>query len=112
MKGDFQLDFGKCPLSSHVLGRGRDEAQNEGREEQPGKYGGHAASCGDDGPRRARGSGVTVDGKHFQGLYDLARTGWERFHRGVLLYTGTEVVPFGRNLHALPVSPLWHVGSR
>lgn len=31
----------------------------------------------------------------------------ERFVRGVLLYTGREVVPFARNVHALPISALW-----
>ena len=31
----------------------------------------------------------------------------DRFVRGVVLCTGTSVVPFGRNLHALPVSQLW-----
>lgn len=30
-----------------------------------------------------------------------------RFHRGVLLYTGQESVPFGTGLYALPVGALW-----
>jgi len=30
-----------------------------------------------------------------------------RFVRGVALYTGSEIVPFARNVHALPVSALW-----
>jgi hypothetical protein len=33
-------------------------------------------------------------------------------HRGIVLYTGTEVVPFGRTLHALPVDALWRWGTR
>lgn len=31
----------------------------------------------------------------------------ERFVRGVVLYAGREVVPFARNVHALPLSALW-----
>ena len=31
----------------------------------------------------------------------------KRFHRGVLLYTGREIVGFGPNLHALPLQALW-----
>jgi hypothetical protein len=27
--------------------------------------------------------------------------------RGVVLYTGTEVIPFAANLHAIPLSRLW-----
>jgi hypothetical protein len=28
--------------------------------------------------------------------------------RGILLYTGTESVSFGPDLHAVPISALWH----
>jgi len=31
----------------------------------------------------------------------------KRFLRGIILYTGDQVVPFGSNLYALPVSALW-----
>jgi hypothetical protein len=31
----------------------------------------------------------------------------KRWIRGVVLYTGTEVIPFAANLHGLPVSHLW-----
>jgi hypothetical protein len=31
----------------------------------------------------------------------------DRFLRGVVLYTGREVVPFAANLHAVPVPSLW-----
>jgi predicted AAA+ superfamily ATPase len=31
----------------------------------------------------------------------------ERFVRGVVLYAGREVVPFARNVHALPMAALW-----
>jgi len=35
----------------------------------------------------------------------------ERFLRGIVLYTGDQPVPFGSNLHALPVSALWKTGE-
>jgi hypothetical protein len=34
-----------------------------------------------------------------------------RFHRGVVLYGGSEVIPFASNIHAMPVSALWLAGS-
>jgi predicted AAA+ superfamily ATPase len=54
---------------------------------------------------------ATLDSKDVRGLEDLAETAGKRFHRGVVLYAGAEVVPFARNVHALPVSALWHVGA-
>ncbi len=54
---------------------------------------------------------ATLDRRDFRGLDDLAQATGKRFHRGILLYTGSEVIPFARNLHALPVSALWYVGS-
>ena len=35
----------------------------------------------------------------------------KRFICGVLLYGGREAVPFGPNLHALPISALWRSGA-
>lgn len=43
----------------------------------------------------------------FRGLETLAEISGRRFVRGVLLYTGATAVPFGRKLHALPLSQLW-----
>jgi len=43
----------------------------------------------------------------FKGLRHLQEVAGKRFHRGILLYTGTESVPFGPDLYALPVSALW-----
>lgn len=37
----------------------------------------------------------------------LAGIAGPRFVRGVVLYTGTAVVPFGERLHALPIDQLW-----
>ena len=52
-------------------------------------------------------SAASVRQQDFRGLEALARLSGERFVRGVALCTGTTVVPFGRNLFALPVSQLW-----
>ena len=57
-------------------------------------------------------SAATVTGSDFKGLRALAQAAGRRFHRGVVLYTGTEVVPFGPKLHALPIEALWRWGAR
>ena len=48
-----------------------------------------------------------VDSKDFKGLRVLAAATGERFRRGVVLYTGNEVLPFGPNFYAAPVAALW-----
>lgn len=50
---------------------------------------------------------ASVQSKDFKGLRNLAETLGAAFHRGVVLYTGTEVLPFGPQLWAVPVSALW-----
>jgi len=50
----------------------------------------------------------TVTGHDFNGLRALAEMAGSRFHRGIVLYTGSETVPFGANLFALPVDALWN----
>lgn len=57
-------------------------------------------------------SATTVTGADFKGLRALAHAAGRRFHRGVVLYTGTEVVPFGPRLHAVPIEALWRWGAR
>jgi predicted AAA+ superfamily ATPase len=47
----------------------------------------------------------------FKGLKALSDTLGKEFHRGVVLYTGQKAVPFGKNLHALPVNSLWKLGA-
>jgi hypothetical protein len=49
----------------------------------------------------------TVQAKDFKGLQNLADVAGEAFHRGIVLYTGTEVLPFGPNLWAVPLPALW-----
>jgi len=53
-------------------------------------------------------AGATVAAGDLAGLRALAELAGPRFVRGVLLYTGREVVPFASNLHAVPISALWH----
>ena len=54
---------------------------------------------------------VHVAASDFSGLRYLATLVGKRFRRGIVLYDGTDVVPFGNNLVALPVSSLWTLGS-
>ena len=43
----------------------------------------------------------------FKGLKALAEAMGSRFLRGVVLYAGSQTVPFGERLHALPLSAFW-----
>lgn len=52
-------------------------------------------------------STANIESAHFRGLERLAEESRNRFIRGVILYTGREVVPFAKNLHAIPMSNLW-----
>lgn len=49
----------------------------------------------------------TVSSKHFKGLRSLKGSAKDRFFKGFVLYTGTNTVPFGDDLFALPVSAIW-----
>jgi hypothetical protein len=53
----------------------------------------------------------TVASRDLAGLRLLATERARRFHRGIVLYLGAEVVPFGERLHAMPVSALWQWGA-
>jgi len=50
----------------------------------------------------------TVKAGDLAGLKLLAEEIQERFVRGIVLYTGSQFVPFGNNLMAVPVSALWN----
>ena len=50
---------------------------------------------------------ATLRGGDIGGLQYLAKASGKRWIRGVVLYTGTEVIPFAGNLHGVPVSLLW-----
>lgn len=49
----------------------------------------------------------SVRGEDFSGLKHLAARLGERFHHGVVLYTGTKTLPFGARLTAAPIDVLW-----
>ena len=50
---------------------------------------------------------ATVESKDFKGLRHLQETEGGSFKNGVVLYAGREVVPFGNNLWAVPLSIWW-----
>ena len=52
-------------------------------------------------------AGATVGPNDFAGLRLLESALGERFARGVVLYRGATVVPFGKRLAAWPVDSLW-----
>jgi hypothetical protein len=49
----------------------------------------------------------TVGTGDFAGLRLLSDSARDRFHRGLLLYAGSDVIAFGERMHAVPVSALW-----
>jgi hypothetical protein len=50
---------------------------------------------------------VKLHGDDFKGLADLADTTGKRFVRGIVLYRGTTIVPFGDKLWAVPLASLF-----
>ncbi len=49
--------------------------------------------------------------RDFKGLRAFAAAVGARFHRGVLLHTGTTAAPMGNGMWALPVDALWRLGE-
>ena len=49
----------------------------------------------------------TVTGHDFKGLRELQANSGAHFMKGIVVYTGTELIPFGKNLFAVPMSWLW-----
>ena len=52
----------------------------------------------------------TVERRDFAGLEALREDAGRRFHRGIVLYTGAEPLPFGTGLSAVPFAALWEMG--
>jgi hypothetical protein len=52
---------------------------------------------------------ASISASDLKGLRALADMTGRRFHRGVVLYSGQEIVPFEINMHALPVNSLWNL---
>ena len=48
-----------------------------------------------------------IDSSDFNHIKSFADETGNKFLRGVLFYTGSEIIPFAKNLFALPVSTLW-----
>ena len=57
-------------------------------------------------------SKATLDADDFRGMRVLAEAAGDRFCRGVVLYTGVEALPFGKQMYALPVTALWRLGAK
>lgn len=55
---------------------------------------------------------ATVGSEDFRGLRALSQIAGKRFHRGIVLYDGSQALPFGPNLYALPVSALWRLDAQ
>jgi predicted AAA+ superfamily ATPase len=49
----------------------------------------------------------TVTGEDFRGLNELKKLAGRRFRAGAIIYLGRRVVPFGKNLYAVPMAALW-----
>ena len=50
---------------------------------------------------------ATLRARDVRGLQTLADTVGNNWVRGVVLYTGAEVIPFAANLHGVPIGRLW-----
>jgi uncharacterized protein len=50
---------------------------------------------------------ATLGSNDLRGLHALAEAVGKSWARGVVLYAGTEIVPFGANLHGIPLSRFW-----
>ena len=53
---------------------------------------------------------ASIDRRDLAGLEALREEAGARFHRGVLLYTGAEPLPFGHRMFALPMAAVWTMG--
>jgi predicted AAA+ superfamily ATPase len=48
-----------------------------------------------------------LNGKDVEGIKFFRESIGEKFLKGIVLYTGNEIVPFQKDIHAVPVSILW-----
>jgi hypothetical protein len=54
-------------------------------------------------------TGHSVNANDFKGLRILAEQAGTKFVRGVVFYSGSEIIPFDKNMHALPHSSMWQM---
>jgi predicted AAA+ superfamily ATPase len=52
-------------------------------------------------------SSASIQPRDFKGLRHLSETLGPAFQRGIVLYTGSEILPFGPGMWAMPVSAIW-----
>ena len=52
-------------------------------------------------------SSATIKSSDFKGLKRLKEVAKKKFIRGIILYTGSTMVPFGKDLWAIPINSLW-----
>ena len=52
-------------------------------------------------------AGSTLASRDVRGLEALAKAVGKRWIRGVILYTGKEIIPLAANIHALPLPLIW-----
>jgi predicted AAA+ superfamily ATPase len=50
---------------------------------------------------------ATLGSNDVRGLQAMASAAGKRWMRGVVFYSGTEVIPFSANLHGVPIARLW-----
>jgi predicted AAA+ superfamily ATPase len=53
----------------------------------------------------------TARSEDFSGLRLLQHRLGERFHAGIVLYCGTQTLPFGERLACMPMSALWNTAA-
>ncbi|HEY3244962.1 MAG TPA: ATP-binding protein [Phycisphaerae bacterium] len=57
-------------------------------------------------------AGATLSSADFKNLRILQELTGRRFRRGVVFYTGSEPIPFGHDLFALPIENLWAIAEQ
>lgn len=50
----------------------------------------------------------TLRARDFAGLHHVAKRTGDRFHAGIVFYTGPDALPFGHRMWGLPISALWN----
>jgi uncharacterized protein len=56
-------------------------------------------------------AGASVRASDFSGLRKLKQAAGDKFVRGIVLYDGENVLPFGERLQAVPLRMLWEKHS-
>ena len=50
---------------------------------------------------------TSINSDDFKGIIELQSLSQDKFKKGIVLYNGDEIVPFGKNIWAVPVDKLW-----